>query len=95
MQARGFLLQKIYPLEQIETVEESTPNLDASLIEKLPGYFLLREPRSRVIRAGRGASFTHPIHVAGSAGVAGGISVETIVRCSHDRPAIAVDVDFG
>src|SRR5262249_36623303 len=65
------------------------------LIEQLFGCFLLLERHFRVIRTGRGASFTHPIHVASSAGVAGRISITTIVRRSHDRPAIAVKVDFG
>src|SRR5437667_12564192 len=53
------------------------------------------EPHSRIIRAGRSASFAHPIRVASPAGVAGGIDIGTVVRRCHDQHAIAVDVDVA
>src|SRR6266571_7496620 len=56
---------------------------------------LLTEAHSCIIRAGRAASFTHPIGVASPAGVAGGIGIGTIVRRCHDQHAIAVNVDVG
>src|SRR5215813_9225849 len=56
---------------------------------------LLPEPHLHIVRAGLGASFAHPIGVAGPAGVAGGIDIGTIVRRCHDWHAIAVDVDVG
>src|SRR5262245_11876504 len=87
MQARGFLLQQIYRRRR----DSACPVPSRTEVHEL----LLREPRSRVIRAGRGASFTHPILVASPASVAGGISVGTTVRRGHDQHAIAVNVDVG
>src|SRR2546428_6548463 len=56
---------------------------------------LLTETHSCIIRAGRAASFTHPIGVASPAGVAGGIGIGTIVRRCHDQDGIAVNIDLG
>jgi hypothetical protein len=56
---------------------------------------LLPEGHSRIVGAGRGASFTYPIRVASPASVAGGIDIGTIVRRCHDQHGIAIDVDVG
>ena len=51
------------------------------------------EPHSRIIGAGRGASFTHPIRVASPAGVASGIGISARVRECRDQDAVPVHVD--
>ena len=58
-------------------------------------FRLLPERHPRIIGAGRGASFTHPIRVASPAGIAGGISIGTRIGYCCDHSAIAVDVDVG
>src|SRR5439155_21231144 len=61
-----------------------------------PVNSLLREARYHHIRAGMGASFTHPIPVSSLASVAGGINIHSgIVRLCRNQHVIAVDVDVG
>src|SRR5438034_1925204 len=68
---------------------------DAALIEKVWLFPYCGEPHSHIIGARRRASFTHSIRVASPPSVAGGIDIQTIVRCCHDQRVIAVDVDLA
>ena len=53
------------------------------------------EAHRRIVGAGQGASFTHPIRVGGLAVGTGGISIGASVGYRRDQRAIAVDVDVG
>src|SRR4029453_1787535 len=69
-----------------------TPRVDKEVAWLFP---LRSEIHSHSVRAGLGASFTYLIREATLASSAGGVVIQTIVRCCRDNNSIAVDIDVG